>query len=330
MTSRRILVTGAGGFIGGHLARELRPQGAVGVARGEPASSDTSIEWVKLGDGQDLDRLAEALSGVEVVVHAAGRAHVLREVAVDPLAAFREANVASTARLARAAARAGVRRFILISSVAVHGDEGNGRLDERTPVHPRTPYGVSRKEAEDAATAAGRESAMEVVSLRLPMVYGPGMKGNPLRLFDLVWSGLPLPLGAVRNERSMLYVGNLVAAVGSLASIGTMATPVTTFLAADRDPVSTPALVREIAEALGVRTRLVPVPLSWLRATAAAGNALLGERFPLSPDTLERLSGSLVVDALPLARLVGAVPFSRQEGIVAAARWYRDQRARAS
>jgi nucleoside-diphosphate-sugar epimerase len=324
MSGARLLVTGASGFIGGHLARELRSLPAVGASRRTPPP-DPTITWVGPLDLSDGRALARALDGVEVVVHAAGRAHVLRETTRDPLASFRAANVETTRALAEAAVAAGVRRMILLSSVAVYGEETTDLLTPSTPSRPSTPYGISRKEADEVALEVASASALQVVLLRLPMVYGEGMKGNPLRLFDLVHSGRPVPLGAIRNERSTLYVGNVVFAVRGL--LDAQVPPGSIFLPADPGTVSTPQLVREIAEAMGLTSRLLRIPPWVLRASAAVGSAVFGERFPLSPSVLARLSGTLVVDRASLVEAVGAeLPFTRHAALRATAAWYRGSR----
>lgn len=318
--SRRVVITGAGGFIGGHLVHELGELGTHGLLRGA---------------FDDAAALRGALEGAETLVHAAGRAHILREDAAEPLRAFRAGNVETTRLAVRASLEAGVRRFILLSSVAVHGEGGGAAAwTGETPVMPVTPYGVSRAEAESVALAEAGDR-LEVVILRLPMVYGPGMKGNPLRLFDLIQSGRPIPLGAVSNARSTLFVGNVAHAVrrfaegppvsstrGSEMPPATTAAPTATYLVADEGTVSTPQFVREIAHHLGLPARLWRVPMPLLQFMARVGSAALGQRFPLTPDALARLAGSLVVDASPLARAVGAPPFSRAQGLRATAEWY--------
>lgn len=321
----RVVVTGASGFIGGHLARDLRAIGAVGASRS--VQRDSTIEWAAPFDPADVAAARSALRGVDVLVHAGGRAHVMRETTTDPLQAFRDANVGPTRALAEAASAEGVRRLILLSTVKVYGESFTEVLRPGTPLVPTTPYGVSRREAEDAARSIGASSSLDVVSLRLPMVYGAGMKGNAVRLFDLVSSGLPLPLGAIRNERSMVFVGNIVAAVRGL-----LTAPVpshATYIVSDADSVSTPQLIREIAEALRRPSRLIPMPVAVLRGFSAVGTALLGERFPLSADAFERLSESLVVDGSDLERALGApLPYSRVQGLQETAKWYLATRQR--
>jgi len=311
----RVLVTGASGFLGGHLARALRAEGAVGASRGP--QTDESIEWVRPFDPADAHAARAALLGVDVVIHAAGRAHVLRETQADPLAAFRDANVTATQVLLDAAREVGVQRFMLLSSVSVYGDQVSGVVSAETRTAPSTPYGVSRLEAEQVVRDG---SAITTMVLRLPMAYGPGMKGNPLRLFDVVAQGIPLPLGSIANRRSALYVGNLVEAVRRLLSLPLPSG--TVLLAADAESVSTPALVREIATALGRPSRVFPCPVPLLRAVARIGDRALGARFPLGPDALWRLESSLELESGPLWRVVGTPPYDRSDGLAATAAWY--------
>lgn len=311
----RVLVTGASGFLGGHLARALRAEGAVGASR--TLQSDSSIEWVPPFDPADTRAARAALIGVDTIIHAAGRAHVLRETHTDPLAVFRDVNVAGTRVMLDAARDVGVKNFMLLSSVSVYGDQVSGRVSAATPTAPSTPYGVSRLEAEQLVRDA---LSITTTILRLPMAYGPGMKGNPLRLFDLVARGVPLPLGSIANRRSLLYVGNLVEAVRRLLAVALPTGSI--LLAADAEPVSTPALVREIATALSRRSRVFPLPIPLLRGFALSGHRLLGDRFPLGPDALWRLESSLELDAEPLWHVAGPPTHDRQSGLAATAAWY--------
>lgn len=315
----RVLVTGASGFLGGHLARALRADGAVGASRRPQA--DSSIEWVRPFDPADARATRAALRGVDTVIHAAGRAHVLRETHPDPVAAFRDVNVTPTRVLLDAAREVGVRHFMLLSSVSVYGGAASGKVCALTPTAPSTPYGVSRLEAEQVVQEV---SAITTAILRLPMAYGPGMKGNPLRLFDLVARGVPLPLGSIANRRSVLYVGNLVEAVRKLLAASLPSG--TVLLAADAEPVSTPALVREIAAALGRPSRVFPFPIPLLRAVARSGHGVFGARFPLGPDALWRLESPLELDAGPLWRVVGPPKHDRCDGLAATAAWYVGRR----
>jgi nucleoside-diphosphate-sugar epimerase len=208
-----VAVTGASGFIGRHLCARLRAAGhpVRALVRRPTGGWGDAIDERVVPDLADRDALARAAAGCDVLIHLAGRAHVLRETAADPAAAFHHANVDGTASALDAARAVGARQFVLLSSIAAVGAADAGCVDDATPAQPASSYGASKLAAEELVR--GRAGGMCATIFRPPMVYGPGMKGNPLRLFRLLDRGLPLPLGAVRNRRSLLYVGNLVDAV---------------------------------------------------------------------------------------------------------------------
>jgi UDP-glucose 4-epimerase len=239
----------------------------------------------------------------------------MHETAVDPLAAFREVNVQGTANLARQAASAGVRRLLFASSVKVNGEATGGTpFAENDTPHPQDAYGVSKWEAEQVLRAVGAETRLEVVILRPPLIYGPGVAGNFLRLLDAVASGMPLPLGAVQNRRSLLYVGNFVDAL--VACLDHPCAAGQTFLLSDGNSMSTPDLIKRIAIALGRRARLVAVPPQLMRM----GAALVGRR-----DAADRLLGSLEVSDSAIRRELAWKPrYSVADGLAATAAWYRD------
>lgn len=266
---------------------------------------------VAVGDiGPDTD-WSRALDSIDAVIHLAGRAHVLRREA-DTLANFRRVNAAGTARLAQQAEQAGVRRFVLISSVKAAADTSIGQgLLESDPPHPGSPYGISKLEGEQSLfTAAGR---MEPVVLRPPLVYGPEVRANFRALLRLVESGLPLPLGSVRNRRSLIALDNLVdAIVTALSARGVVGG---TYYIADGPPLSTPALIKELATALGKPARLFTFPPSLL-ATAAS---LLGRR-----EQADSLLGSLVVDDRAFRAATGwRPPLDQAAAFSAVASWYK-------
>lgn len=257
----------------------------------------------------------DALRGVDVVFHLAARVHQLEDTAADPAAEYRRVNAAGTEHLARCAAARGVRRMVLVSSVKVNGESREQPYRDDEAPAPADPYGVSKLEAEQALARVARATGLEAVVLRPPLVYGPGVKANVLRLLRAVDSGLPLPLGGVRNRRSLVFSGNLVDA---LVACGTHpGAPGHTYLVSDGEDVSTPGLIRAIAAALGRSARLVPVPFPLLRAAGA----ILGKGA-----AVERLGGSLMVDSSGIRRELGwAPPFTLREGLERTAAWYRER-----
>lgn len=303
-------MTGASGFIGQALcaaaAAGHRVRRAVRRAEGDDPASVTVGELAPETDWR------RALEGVQCVVHLAARTHVLSETARDPLAEYRRVNVEGTLRLAEQAAQAGVRRLVFMSSVKVNGESTQRPFTERDDPRPEDGYGFSKRDAERALGRVSGTTGMEVVILRPPLVYGPGVKGNFLRLLDVVARRVPLPLASIRNRRSLIYVGNLVDAV--LAAIASPRAAGGTYLLSDGEDVSTPELVREMARALGVAPRLLPCPSSWLKLAGA----VTGRRAAVA-----RLTGSLQVDSTAAHRDLEWRPrYTLAQGLAATARWY--------
>jgi nucleoside-diphosphate-sugar epimerase len=320
----RVLVTGATGFIGAHAVRGLAAAGFQVVALLRPGHvPQGSVEAAYAADLTDRRALAAALDGVEVVVHLAGRAHVMKESATDPIAAFRAVNVAGTrALLAEADA---VRHVILASSVKAVGEStADHAWSSGSVPRPVTAYGVSKREAEIAVEQWSARTGRAATILRLPLVYGAGVKGNMYRLMKFVDSGMPLPLGAVRNRRSLLFVGNLVDALCALAA--QPAAGCRTFFAADGQDLSSPELIRLLATALGRRARMIPVPPAWFLAAGRLGDRLAPVLpLPLSSAAVSRLLGSLQVDAAPLHAVAGVPRYSPADGVEVMVRWYQGQ-----
>lgn len=313
----RVLVTGAAGFIGRAVVAELSRNGTqvTAIVR-RPWSFAGHIKVCQVDDIGPETRWDEALVGCGAVVHLAARVHVMREDTHNPLAAYRHVNTEGTLALARQAATAGVRRMIFVSSIKVNGKATapGAVFTEADPPAPVDPYGVSKAAAETGLLALGSEKAMEVVIVRPPLVYGPGVRGNFLNMMRWVASGIPLPLGAVNgNRRSLVGLDNLVGLL--LACLHHPAAANQVFLAADGEDISTTALLRRTAAALGVPARLVPVPLAVLEVGAAAvGNRALAER----------LFGNLQVDIGKAKRILGWRPaVSVDEGLLRAARGLR-------
>jgi nucleoside-diphosphate-sugar epimerase len=298
-----------GGALCAHLAaRGLRVRRAM-RALPAPVPGD-SIAVGEIGPDTDWDA---ALRDVNAVVHLAARVHTLRETAADPLAEYRRVNLDGTRRLAAAAARQGVSRLVFVSTSKVNGEASARPFTESDSPRPEDAYARSKWEAEQALAHIGRETGLEHVILRPPLVYGPGVGANFGRLMRWVVRGVPLPLGAVDNRRSLLYLGNLVDAIR--VCLDHPAAAERTYLVSDGEDVSTPELVRRIAGALGVAPRLFPVPVSMLRLAASA----IGRR-----QEIERLVGSLQVDSAAIRRELGwSAPATMREGLTETARWFR-------
>ena len=319
-----VLVTGGSGFLGPHVARALAEAG--NSVRALVRSTDTSLPpGVTTVSGDLLDRaaLGAALDGVRTVVHLAGRAHVVDRRSLD-LEAFRRVNVQGTRALLEESAHAGVQHFLFMSSIAASCGKSEQPVSEVTPPAPVSAYGVSKLEAEGLVRQLAAGAGMRALIFRPPLIYGPRMKGNLLRLFHLVASGLPIPVGAVRNQRSVLFVGNLAAAV--LAVLGD-ARSEGTYIVADPEVVSTPLLVRAIARALEVPVRLVPVPTVLLRLAGMFGElASLVVPTGISASAVDGLTSSLVLDSTRLRRAGYAPPHTLAEGLAVTAAWYRAER----
>ena len=309
-----VLVTGANGFVGRALCEALAASGRR-VKRALRMAQPGRPDDVAVGDiGADTD-WRSALEGVSSVVHLAARTHVLRETAADSLSEYRRVNLDGTRRLAQQAGRAGVRRLVFVSSIKVNGEVTERPFTEDDAPRPEDAYGVSKWEAEQALARVAGETGLQVAVLRPPLVYGPEVKGNFLRLMGLVARGTPLPLASITNRRSLIYVGNLVDAV--IKAIDVPAAAGRAYLVSDGEDVSTPDLVRAIARALGVAPRLLPCPPAMLRL----GAALTGKRAELA-----RLTGSLQVDGSRAHRELGWQPrLSLAQGLAATARWYYSQ-----
>ena len=306
-----LLITGATGFVGSTLMALLSGRNVRRALR-QPAIVTRPGDIV-IGDITLRTDWHTALADVDCVVHLAARTHELDDHSADALAAYRRINVEATRHLALRAAAAGVRRFVFLSSIKVNGEATDVRPFTRddTP-QPLDAYGISKHEAEEVLKRIGVDTGMEIVILRPPLVYGPGVKGNFLRLLQAVARGTPLPLASISNQRSLVYVGNLVDAI--IACIDAPAAAGKTWLVSDGEDVSTPVLIRKLAAALGKSARLLPCPPALLRCAAT----LFGKQAAVM-----RLTGSLVVDNSALRRELGVQPrYSLDQGLNATARWY--------
>ena len=311
-----VVVTGASGFIGLPLCALLVRSGAdvrAGVRRESAALADVTtdphtggrLRQVVVGDLCTATDWSAALDGADAIVHLAARVHVASGLADNER--FRELNIDATLRLAQAAARARVRRLVFVSSAkAGYGNE-DGASD---------PYSRSKAEAERLLGETSRHPGLECVIVRPPLVYGPRVRANFLRLMRLVDSGVPLPLASVANRRSLLFVANLADAI--CTCIGHPRAAGQAFALSDGEDVSTPELVRRIARALGRPARLFPFPTRLLRLAGA----LAGQT-----QAIDRLTGDLVTDSSPIRAALGwRPPFSMERGLAETAAWYRARR----
>lgn len=307
----RFAVTGANGFVGQAMTNELARRGydVRAAARKEIGDLSAGVRWCAApGLERDSD-WSTVVEGMDVVIHCAARVHVMQESSIDPLAAFRRANRDGTMALARAAATAGVKRLVFISSVKVNGEStagGRGFTEADEPA-PLDPYGISKAEAEAALRELSASSGLEVTIIRPVLVYGPGVKANFAALLRAVERGIPLPLGAISNQRSLIYLGNLVDLAICAASHANGAGQ--TFLASDGEDISTTQLLRRIGTALDSPAQLIPLPASLLRlAACVTGRGALADR----------LTGSLTVDIAKARDILGwTPPYSVGEGLAA-------------
>ncbi|HYG89108.1 MAG TPA: NAD-dependent epimerase/dehydratase family protein [Azospirillum sp.] len=310
----RILVTGATGFVGRTLVPLLLSRGFTVRAAVRRNAEVAGAETVAVGDiGPDTD-WSVALNGVDAVAHLAARVHVMQDTASDPLAEFRHVNTEGTRRLAEAAAERGVRRFVYLSSIKAVVDESRPEpVTDSTPAAPHSPYGVSKREAEQVLESLHRRGVLDPVILRPPLVYGPGVAGNLRALLTLCRKRIPLPLAWVDNRRSLISVGNLADAVATCLTHPQAAGR--TFLVSDGTPLSTADLIRAFSAGLGVRPRLLPAPpaLLALAATLAGKEA-----------AWDRVGGSLVVEDESIRNALDwSPPQDAASGLRATAEWFK-------
>lgn len=320
--NERVLVTGANGFVGRYVCRKLIASGSSPVAgvrdpgiwpelqQAIPGLNEVSL----LGDLGTNPKLQSSLSRISVVVHLAARVHVMREQARDPLQEFRKVNVNGTRSVALAAVAAGVRRLVFVSTVKVHGESTSQiPLCEDTPSNPVDPYAISKWEAEEVLRTVAAETGLEVVIVRPPLIYGPGVRGNFLRLIKLVNLAMPLPWPKGENCRSMIGADNLADFLVRCVDHPEAARR--TFLVKDSDDISTRELMTRLAQLLSRPLRLFPAPEPLIRLAAKLAS---------KQDMVSRLLDSLVIDSARARRLLEWVPpMTLDEGLAATALWYR-------
>ena len=306
----KFMISGADGFVGKVLCAELRQrrQRVRAAVRSRKVSVE-DIEAIVVGAIDSETNWADALCNIDVVIHLAARVHVMRETAVDPLAEFLRVNMHGTLNLAQQAARFGVKRLIYVSSIKVNGEHTNTNapFTELDNPDPQDFYGISKWQAEQALWRIARETGLEIVVVRSPLVYGPGVKGNFAQILAVLAKRIPLPLASVDNRRSLIYVKNLVDAL-IVCAIHPVAAG-QTYLVCDGEDVSTPNLLRQLGDAMGCSAHILSFPPGWLR--------MLGKLFRKS-DQIERLLGSLQVDSGKIRRdLNWTPPYTLQQGLQA-------------
>lgn len=306
----KILLTGATGFVGSAVLNRLRNvpgYRVVSAVRSSAVYAAGNTETVVVGNIDRSTDYSTAIAGVDVVIHIAARAHIMRDEVAEPLEEYRKVNVEGTLNLALQAAEAGVHRFIFISSIKVNGEqtsEGKPFTAENHPA-PEDAYGISKMEAEQGLQALSAEAGLELVIIRPPLVYGPGVKGNFASMIRLVQKGIPLPFGAVHNKRSLVGVDNLVDLIVRCIDHPAAANQV--FLAGDGEDVSTTELLRRVGLAMGKPTRLVPIPAGILQF----GATLVGKKA-----MAQRLLGSLQVDISKTCEMLDwKPPYTVDEGL---------------
>ena len=302
------LLTGSTGFVGSALLSELKKLHdfrVVSAVRSAVVSASDDV--VVVGNIDGTTDYSSALNGVDVVVHSAARAHVMRDEVADPLAEYRKVNVEGTLNLAKQAVAAGVKRFVFISTIGVHGLNSSRPFKETDTEAPHDAYAISKYEAEQGLRKLATEIGLEVVIIRPPLVYGGAAPGNFRSLINLASKSVPLPFGAVNNHSSMVYVGNLVSFI--ISCIQHPAAANQTFLVSDGEDVSLRNLVTYIRLCLGLSTRLLPVPVGLFKLAGA----LTGKR-----GVVDRLVGDLQVDSSKARTLLEWVPpFTVSQGIEA-------------
>ncbi len=304
---RYILVTGANGFIGRNLCAFLKEKGYFvrGAVRDNECGVSGVDEYIQVGDINESTDWQQALAGVDTIIHLAARVHIMNDPEADPVEAFRKVNVLGTERLARMAAKAGVKRFIFISSVKVNGEGFQVPYTEKDAPAPQDAYGISKMEAEQVLASVAADTGLKTVVLRLPLVYGPGVKANFKNLIKIASSGLPLPFKGINNRRSFLYLGNLVDVI--ITCITHPLAVGETFMVSDGQDVSTPDLIKMIACAIKKKAVLFYLHPGILKALCK----IVGK-----DEELEKLTGSLLVDSSKIKNLLGWRPsFTLEEGI---------------
>ncbi|MCY9864473.1 SDR family oxidoreductase [Vibrio coralliirubri] len=302
----RLLVTGSTGFVGSRVVELARKRdwAVIPVMRKQIEPLTNSLVVPSIDASTDW---SGAFEGVDCVVHCAARVHQMNETEQDALIAYRDINTLGTLNLAKQAAEVGVKRFVFVSSIKVNGElsEPNLPFEPNLKNTPQDPYGLSKYEAEVELAKLSKETGLEVVIIRPPLVYGPGVKANFLSMMRLIDKGIPLPFGAIKNQRSLVYLDNLSNLM--LTCCEHPSAPGYTFLASDDQDVSTTQLMQTIAHAMGKSPRLIPIPMSWIQA----GSSVLNKQH-----IAQRICGNLQVEIGLTKDILGwKPPVSFEQGI---------------
>jgi len=315
-----ILITGANGFVGTTLCAELLQSTPHSLFAAQRHPHPLGLPRLKPLPIRDLADLTPHLPQIDVIVHLAARVHQMRDTAPDPLAAFRAVNTTASALLAQVAAQSGVKRFIYLSSIKVNGEHTRpGQpFTAQDPPHPQDPYAISKAEAEIQLRQIAHSTGLEVVIIRPPLIYGPGVKANFRSLITWVDRCLPLPFGSIDNRRSLVALPNLVDLI--ITCLTHPAAANQTFLVSDNHDLSTTGVLKAMAKALGKPSLLIPIPSPWLQTLAT----LTGK-----PNLAQRLCSSLQVDIRPTQhRLNWTPPVSISDAMAITAQDFQRQKNR--
>jgi nucleoside-diphosphate-sugar epimerase len=315
----KVLVTGANGFVGQNLCPVLLDAGheVIAAIRHDTAPElPAAVKCINVGSLTLGTYWRDALKGVDAIVHLVARTHVMDETEANPEMAYRQLNVEAMRRLATEASLLGVKRFVFLSSIKVNGEQTDGAaFTGGDAPAPEDAYGRTKRDAEIELIRGTEGTRTETCILRAPLVYGPGVKGNFLKLLSAIAAGNTLPLGMIDNRRSLVYVGNLSSAIATALTHPDAAGQ--TYLVSDGEDLSTTGLVRRIAQALGTAPRLLPIPATLLR---------LAGRLTGRGPAISRLTESLQVESTPLCQdLNWQPPFSVDQGLEQTATWYKSR-----
>lgn len=315
-------VTGANGFVGRHLVRLLLENGCrvraalrrtPRVGTPEEATKDSPLLSTHIVGNIDGDTdWTGLLDGVDIVIHLAARVHVMKDTAGDPAAEFRKVNLEGTKRLAEESARAGVKRLVFVSTIKVNGEGQNAPYSEDSPVAPVDAYAESKAKAEAALRSIASETGLEYTTLRPPLVYGPHVGANFLRLLRAMDRRLPLPIGAITAKRSMIHVQNLASALLTCSTHPKATNK--TYMVSEGEDISTSDLARRLATLMNRRVFLPPVPVPALRVAGRLLNC---------DDVIHKLTAPLTVDSSRICKELGWIPpVSLDAGLAETVRWY--------